>query len=90
MEKYLSIHIAFCCEEPGMGIYEKNDSELFPEDYIIDIEDDDIYYNTEKEALKTISDFFCKDFKDMDEAIKAVNNNHDTPNIKVVKYDLVA
>lgn len=90
MEKYPSIRIAFCCEEPGMGIYEKNDSELFPKDYIIDIEDDDIYYNTEEEALKTLSDFFGKDFKDMNEAMKAVNDHDDTPSIKVVKYDLVA
>ena len=54
-EKYPSIYIAFRCEEPGMAIYEKNNNVFFPEDYIVDIEDDDTYYLMESEALQTLS-----------------------------------
>ena len=76
-EKYPSIDIAFRCEEPGMAIYEKNNNVFFPEDYIVDIEDDDTYYLMESEALQTLSDFFGIDFKDMAEAMILVRENND-------------
>lgn len=38
----------------GYGIYEKNNNVFFPEDYIVDIEDDDTYYLMESEALQTL------------------------------------
>ena len=90
-EKYPSIDIAFRCEEPGMCIYEKNNNVFFPEDYIVDIEDDDTYYLTEEDALQTLSDFFGIDFKDMDEAMVLVeeNNENDDGRVWVNKYQLV-
>ena len=74
-----------------MAIYEKNNNVFFPEDYIVDIEDDDTYYLMESEALQTLSDFFGIDFKDMDEAMILVreNNDKDDGRIWVNKYQLV-
>ena len=90
-EKYPSIDIAFRCEEPGMCIYEKNNNVFFPEDYIVDIEDDDTHYLMEDEALQVLSDFFGIDFKDMDEAMVLVqeNNDNDDGRVWVNKYELV-
>ena len=90
-EKYPSIDIAFRCEEPGMAIYEKNNNVFFPEDYIVDIEDDDTYYLMESEALQTLSDFFGFDFKDMAEAMILVreNNDKDDGRVWVNKYQFV-
>lgn len=90
-EVYPSIYIAFCCEEPGMAIYEKNDDNFFPEDYIVDIEDDDTTYCDEADALEILSDFFGIDFKDMDEAMILVseNNEQDDGRIWVNRYELV-
>ena len=90
-EKYPSIDIAFRREEPGMCIYEKNNNVFFPEDYIVDIEDDDTYYLMESEALLTLSDFFGIDFKDMDEAMILVqeNNDKDDGRVWVNKYEMV-
>jgi hypothetical protein len=90
-EKYPSIDIAFRCEEPGMAIYEKNNNVFFPEDYIVDIEDDDTYYLMESEALQTLSDFFGIDFKDMDEAMILVreNNDNDDGRVWVNRYEFV-
>lgn len=90
-EKYPSIEIAFRCEEPGMAIYEKNNNVFFPEDYIIDFEDDDTRYCDEEEALQELSDFFGIDFKSMDEAMILVeeNNEKDDGRVWVNKYDLV-
>ena len=74
-----------------MCIYEKNNNVFFPEDYIVDVEDDDTYYLTEEEALQTLSDFFGVDFKDMDEAMVLVeeNNEKDDGHVWVNKYQLV-
>ena len=90
-EKYPSMEIFFLCEEPGMCIYEKNNDVFFPEDYIVDIEDDDTYYLMESEALQTLSDFFGIDFKDMDEAMILVreNNEKDDGRVWVNKYEFV-
>ena len=90
-EKYPSIEIFFLCEEPGMAIYEKNNNVFFPEDYIVDIEDDDTYYLMESEALQTLSDFFGIDFKDMDEAMILVreNNDNDDGRVWVNRYEFV-
>ena len=90
-EKYPSIQIYFICEEPGMAIYEKNNNVFFPEDYIVDIEDDDTYYLMESEALQTLSDFFGIDFKDMDEAMILVreNNDNDDGRVWVNRYEFV-
>ena len=90
-EKYPTIDISFRCEEPGMAIYEKNNNVFFPEDYIVDIEDDDTYYLMESEALQTLSDFFGIDFKDMDEAMVLVqeNNEKDDGCVWVNKYEFV-
>ena len=90
-EKYPSIDIAFRCEEPGMCIYEKNNNVFFPEDYIVDIEEDDTYYLMEDEALQVLSDFFGIDFKDMDEAMVLVqeNNDKDDGRVWVNKYEFV-
>ena len=60
-----------------MAIYEKNNNVFFPEDYVVDYEDDDIYYLMENEALQSLSDFFGIDFKDMDEAMILVRENND-------------
>lgn len=91
MEKYPSLSIAFRCEEPGMAIYEKNNNVFFPEDYVVDYEDDDIYYLMESEALQSLSDFFGIDFKDMDEAMILVreNNDKDDGRVWVNKYEFV-
>lgn len=74
-----------------MAIYEKNNDVFFPEDYIVDIEDDDTYYLMESEALQTLSDFFGIDFKDMDEAMILVeeNNDKDDGRVWVNKYELI-
>lgn len=61
-ETYPSIYISFCCEEPGMTIYEKNDDNFFPENYIVDIEDDGTNYCDETDASEILSDFFGVDF----------------------------
>ena len=74
-EKYPSIDIAFRCEEPGMAIYEKNNNVFFPEDYIVDIEDDDTYYLMETEALQTLSDFFGIDLCKMRKAFGKMDYN---------------
>ena len=75
----------------GYGIYEKNNNVFFPEDYIVDIEDDDTYYLMESEALQSLSDFFGIDFKDMDEAMILVreNNDKDDGRIWVNKFEFV-
>lgn len=90
-EKYPSIDIAFKCEEPGMCIYEKNNNVFFPEDYIVDIEDDDTYYLMESEALQVLSDFFGIDFKDIDEAMVLVqeNNDKDDGRVWINKYEFI-
>lgn len=90
-EKYPSIEIYFRCEEPGMAIYEKNNNVFFPEDYIVDIEDDDTHYQTEEDALQTLSDFFGVDFKDMDEAMILVqeNNEKDDGRVWVNRFEMV-
>ena len=90
-EKYPSIDIAFKCEEPSMCIYEKNNNVFFPEDYIVDIEDDDTYYLMESEALQVLSDFFGIDFKDIDEAMVLVqeNNDKDDGRVWVNKYEFI-
>lgn len=73
------------------GIYEKNNNVFFPEDYIVDIEDDDTYYLIESKALLTLSDFFGIDFKDMDEAMILVreNNDKDDGRVWVNKFEFV-
>ena len=70
---------------------EKNNNVFFPEDYIVDIEDDDTYYLMEDEALQVLSDFFGIDFKDMDEAMVLVqeNNDKDDGRVWVNKYEFV-
>ena len=75
----------------GYGIYEKNNNVFFPEDYIVDIEDDDTYYLMESEALQTLSDFFGIDFKDMAEAMILVreNNDKDDGRVWVNKFEFV-
>ena len=75
----------------GLTIYEKNNNVFFPEDYIVDIEDDDTYYLMESEALQTLSDFFGIDFKDMDEAMILVqeNNEKDDGRVWVNRSQLV-
>ena len=90
-EKYPSMEIFFLCEEPGMCIYEKNNNVFFPEDYIVDIEDDDTYYLMESEALQVLSDFFGIDFKDIDEAMVLVqeNNDKDDGRVWVNKYEFI-
>ena len=90
-EKYPSMEIFFICEEPGMAIYEKNNNVFFPEDYIVDIEDDDTYYLMESEALQVLSDFFGIDFKDIDEAMVLVqeNNDKDDGRVWVNKYEFI-
>ena len=90
-EKYPSIEIFFICEEPGMCIYEKNNNVFFPEDYIVDIEDDDTYYLMEGEALQVLSDFFGIDFKDIDEAMVLVQENNDKDDGRgwVNKYEFI-
>ena len=57
----------------------------------MDIEDDDTYSLMESEALRTSSDFFGIDFKDMDEAMILVreNNDKDDGRVWVNKYQLV-
>ena len=74
-----------------MAIYEKNNNVFFPEDYIVDIEDDDTYYMVESEALQTLSDFFGFDFKDMAEAMILVreNNDKDDGRVWVNRYEFV-
>lgn len=90
-EKYPSIDIFFRCEEPGMVIYEKNSDTYFPEEFIVDYEDGDVYYLTEDRALLNLSDFFGIDFKGMDEAMILVdeNNEKDDGRVWVNKYELV-
>lgn len=90
-EKYPSIEIAFRCEEPGMAIYEKNSNVFFPEEYMVDFEDDDTNYCGETEALEVLSDYFGVDFMDMDEAMILVkeNNEKDDGRVWVNKYELV-
>ena len=90
-EKYPSLSIAFRVEESGMAIYEKNDETFFPEEYIVDIEDDETTYCDEADALRILSDFFGIDFKDMDEAMILVeeNNEKDDGRVWVNRYQLV-
>ena len=68
-----------------------NNNIFFPEDYIVDIEDDDTYYLMESKALQSMSDFFGIDFKDMDEAMILVreNNDKDDGRIWVNKFEFV-
>ena len=91
MEKYPSLSIAFRVEESGMAIYQKNDCHFFPEEYLIDIEDDDVYYCTEEQALQKLSDFFGIDFKDVEEAMILVNehNEKDEEHVWVNEFELV-
>ena len=93
-ERYPSIQIYFICEEPGMCIYEKNSSEHFPEDYVIDYEGGDVYYFSEDEALEELSELFGVDFQNMDEALVLVEEHNDdadneNDNIWVHKFETV-
>ena len=91
-EKYPSIEIYFKCEEPGMCIYEKNNDEFFPEDYLIDYAGGDVYYMSEEETLNELSEFFGIDFADIAEALILVeehNENDDDDPIYVHKFELV-
>lgn len=90
-ERYPSIQIAFRCEEPGMAIYEKNSSVFFPEDYMIDIENEDTSYLSAEAALDKLSDYFGLDFKDMEEAMVLVqeNNEKDEGQVWVCRYEMV-
>ena len=93
-EKFPSICIYFKCEEPGMGIYEKNDEQYFSEEYVIDYSAGDRWYLSEAEALTELSDEFGVDFADIDEALILVeeHNNkgeNDDDQIYVHKFELV-
>ena len=93
-EKYPSIQIYFICEEPGMCIYEKNSSEHFPEDYVIDYEGGDVFYFSEEEALEELSELFGVDFQNMEEALVLVEEHNDDPdnendNVWVHKFETV-
>ena len=90
-QMYPSIEIYFRCEEPGMAIYEKNSNVFFPEDYIVDIEDDDTSYCTEAGALTLLSDFFGIDFVDMEEAMVLVqeHNEKEETQVWVNRFQLV-
>ena len=76
-EKYPEMEIHFFCEECGMGIYVKNSTEFFPEDYIVDIDNDEIEYLSEDETLSHLSDFFGIDFNTIDDLLLAVNEHND-------------
>ena len=92
-EKYPNIEIAFLCEEPGMGIYEKNSNEFFTEDYLIETDDGDSQYCSEEEALEFISDHFGVDFLTINDGLQAVreyNEDSDIPEIKVYRFDFIS
>ncbi len=77
-----------------MCIYEKNSSEHFPEDYVIDYESGDVYYFSEDEALEELSELFGVDFQNMEEALVLVEEHNDDPdnendNIWVHKFETV-
>ena len=93
-EKYPSVQIYFICEEPGMAIYEKNSSEHFPEDYVINYEGGDVYYLCEEEALEELSEVFGVDFQTIDEALVLVEEHNvsegnENDNIWVHKFEIV-
>ena len=93
-EKYPLICICFKCEEPGMGIYEKNDERYFTEEYVIDYAAGDIWYLSEEEALRELSDEFGVDFANMDEALTIVDEHNDKDDndddqIYVHKFELI-
>ena len=77
-----------------MGIYEKNDETYFTEEYVIDYSAGDIWYLSEEEALRELSDEFGVDFANMDEALIIVDEHNDKDDneddqIYVHKFELI-
>ncbi len=74
-KRYPSIQIYFRAEEPGMCIYEKNDAEglYFPENYVLDIMSDDIYYlDNAIKVMEFINKRYNKDFKTIEEVHECI------------------
>lgn len=76
-EKYPEMEINFFCEESGMCIYEKNSTEFFPEDYVVDTDDEGTEYLSESETLSHLSDFFGIDFNTFDDLLLAVDEHNE-------------
>jgi hypothetical protein len=77
-----------------MAIYEKNSSEHFPEDYVIQYERGDVFYLCEEEALEELSEVFGVDFQTIDEALVLVEEHNvsegnENDNIWVHKFEIV-
>ncbi len=73
-ETFPDLNIYFMCEEPGMAIYETNDSsgQYFPEEYIIEVEGEEDYY-TAASAIDMFSDFFDDNFESMKDVMASVD-----------------
>jgi hypothetical protein len=59
-----------------MCIYEKNSTEFFPEDYVVDTDDEGTEYLSESETLSHLSDFFGIDFNTFDDLLLAVDEHN--------------
>lgn len=57
LEATLSLKIYYCDEEPGCQVYETNDTtgKYFPDRYLLDNEEEPLYYQTLQEAAESVS-----------------------------------
>lgn len=75
---YPDIYIYFLEEEPGMGIFQTNDTEnvYFHDTVIIDIEDEGMEYYDEDEALSVLSELKGERLSSWEEAEEFVDANN--------------
>ena len=71
-ENFPSIKVYFIEEEPGCGVFCKNDSsgEFFPERFYLDSYEDNEYFETIEGAAKSVSEIVCHE---VEASVKSIN-----------------
>lgn len=74
-----NVDIYFIEEECGNEVFVTNDASgtYFPNKYVIDIEDEEMDYYTEKEALKRLTEFFGKPVTSWNDGEKLAEKQND-------------
>ena len=88
-KRFPEISIHFFSSTPDEGFYEKDSDTVYKYDYAVDIEEDEMHYCTEREAVKIISEFLGVHFRSAEETFEAAdeynNENDDQITIRAVE-----
>lgn len=82
LEATLSLKIYYLDEEPGLEVYQTNDTtrKYFPDRYLLDNEDEPLYFRTLEEATETISEIVGKKIEATIEAIEKALEDYEDEN----------